>query len=48
MLRAAAQLLDIPVKDLRLCQSDVWMKFGKEILTDDPFNNNNQRIHCGE
>jgi hypothetical protein len=47
ILSSAAQLLNIQVKDLRLTQSDIWMKFGKEALPDNTFNNNNQRIHCG-
>jgi hypothetical protein len=48
ILRAAAQLLGIPVKDLRLTQSDIWMKLGKETSTDKPLDNNNQRVHCGK
>ena len=47
ILRAAAQLLGIQVKDLRLTQSDIWMKIGKEGQTDNPLDNNNQRVHCG-
>jgi FlaA1/EpsC-like NDP-sugar epimerase len=48
ILRAAAQLLGIQVKDLRLTQSDIWMKLGKETSTDKPLDNNNQRVHCGK
>ncbi len=48
ILSAAAQLLNIEVKDLRLTQSDVWMKLGKETQIADTNNNNSQRIHCGK
>jgi hypothetical protein len=47
ILKAAAQLLNTKVKDLRLVQSDIWMKYGKETSTNDPLDNNNQRVHCG-
>ena len=47
ILSAAAQLLNIQVRDLRLTQSDIWMKRGKEIAPTDESNNNSQRIHCG-
>ena len=47
ILRAAAQLLDIKVRDLRLTQSDVWLKKGKENSSGDPLDNNSQRVHCG-
>jgi hypothetical protein len=48
ILSAAAQLLNIQVKDLRLTQSDVWMKLGRETITPDTNNNNSQRVHCGK
>ena len=47
ILSAAAQLLNIKVRDLRLTQSDVWMKRGKEVAPTDEINNNSQRVHCG-
>lgn len=46
LLQAASELLKIPILSLRLCQSDVWMKCGKEQTTNDPQCNNSQRVHC--
>jgi hypothetical protein len=46
ILRAAEQLLNTRVKDLRLVQSDVWLKSGKEVPSG-LFDNMDQRVHCG-
>ena len=49
ILSAAAQLLEIEVSDLRLIQSDIWLKRGKEVQSEDQkLNNNSQRVHCGK
>jgi hypothetical protein len=45
---AAAQLLGVSVVDIRLTQSDIWLKRGKAIQDKDVMNNNSQRIHCGK
>lgn len=52
ILAAAAQLLDVRIEDLRMSQSDIWLKRGKKLvsgdLNDKALKNTNQRIHCGE
>ena len=45
LLRAMAQLLGIAVHELRLTQSEVWPKYGRSRTSDDPFDNDDQRIH---
>jgi hypothetical protein len=48
IIGAAAQLLNIQVRDLRMIQSDIWMKHGKpESSKRNPADNTNQRVHCG-
>jgi hypothetical protein len=48
IIGAAAQLLNIRVRDLRMIQSDLWMKHGKpESSSRSPADNTNQRVHCG-
>ena len=48
ILAAAAQLLNLSVFNLRLTQSDIWMKKGKENSPDQPMSNSSQRVHCGK
>jgi len=45
LLGAVADLLGVDVGDIRLTQSDVWVKYGRPVSTD---NNDNadQRMHC--
>ncbi len=45
LLAAVAQLLRVRVRHLRLTQSDLWVKHGRTRRTDDPFDNDDQRIH---
>jgi hypothetical protein len=45
LLHAAGQLLKEDPNELRLIQSDVWLKKGKEDIRD-PLSNQDQRIHC--
>jgi aminoglycoside 6'-N-acetyltransferase len=45
LLAAVAQLLGTEVRDLRLTQSDLWVKHGRTRSTDDPFDNDDQRMH---
>lgn len=47
VLGAVAQLLDRPVADLRLTQSDLWPKYGRPAgsTAEDLYDNNDQRIH---
>lgn len=45
LLAAVAQLLGCPVRELRLTQSDLWAKWGRSQPVDDPYDNNDQRIH---
>lgn len=45
LLAAVAQLLGCAVRDLRLSQSDLWAKHGRAHPVDDPFDNEEQRIH---
>lgn len=45
VLAAAAQLLGCGVRDIRLTQSDVWVKHGRAVRLDDPVDNDDQRMH---
>lgn len=52
LLNAVAQLLNTSVRELRLTQSDLWAKYGREQITDQQVNathnaqnNQDQRIH---
>ena len=45
LLRAVAQLLGNTPHNLRLTQSDLWPKYGREPSTTD-YDNADQRIHC--
>lgn len=44
LLAAVAQLLKTTVMDIRLTQSDLWPKYGRE-QSDKAYDNNDQRIH---
>jgi hypothetical protein len=45
VVAAAGQLLGTSVGELRLTQSDVWAKWGRNRPVDDPTDNDDQRIH---
>ena len=45
LLGAVAQLLGTPVSDLRLTQSDLWVKYGRTARSGDPVDNDDQRMH---
>ena len=45
LLGAVARLLGIPVSDLRLSQSDLWPKYGREPHNAGALDNQDQRIH---
>ena len=45
VLAVAAQLLDTPVRSLRLTQSDLWVKYGRIRSASNPGDNDDQRIH---
>lgn len=45
LLRAIAQLLDRPISELRLTQSDLWPKYGRSERTSGVYDNQDQRIH---
>ena len=45
ILRACAQLLASPVRELRLTQSDVWAKYGHAQKNGDERSNDDQRMH---
>lgn len=45
LLEAVAQLLGTAVPDLRLTQSDLWAKYGRDRSPVDRFDNDDQRIH---
>ena len=45
MLAAVAELLDTPVRELRLTQSDLWPKFGREERGGGAYDNTDQRMH---
>lgn len=44
LLAAISQLLGVPVDDLRVCQSDLWPKYGRNVKTGIQ-DNSDQRIH---
>jgi hypothetical protein len=46
LLAAVAQLLDVGVRELRLTQSDLWPKYGREKPSKSRYDNDDQRIHC--
>jgi len=45
LLDAAARLLDVDVRELRLTQSDLWPKYGRKGRSGDERDNDDQRIH---
>ena len=45
LLQAVASLLDTPITELRLTQSDLWPKYGHDQATHKQ-DNTDQRIHC--
>ena len=45
LLRAVAQLLGLPVTELRLTQSDLWPKYGRSENLHGKFDSRDQRIH---
>ncbi len=45
LLNAIAALLDVPVRELRLTQSDLWAKYGRAERTGGVLDNDDQRIH---
>ncbi len=45
LLESVAKLLGVATRDLRLTQSDLWPKYGREPSTDGD-SNRDQRIHC--
>jgi hypothetical protein len=45
LLGAVAELLDVPVRQLRLSQSDLWAKYGRDKKTAGRWDNQDQRIH---
>ena len=45
LLGAVSQLLGAPVADVRLTQSDLWPKYGRDVHSGEPWDNDDQRIH---
>ncbi len=45
MLGAVAELLSVPVREIRLTQSDLWPKFGRSEQVGGAYDNTDQRIH---
>lgn len=45
LLSAVGQLLQLPVSELRLTQSDLWAKYGRATTRGGRFDNQDQRIH---
>jgi hypothetical protein len=45
LLRAVSQLLGIRIRDLRLTQSEPWPKYGHQVETGGPLDNQDQRMH---
>lgn len=45
LLAAVSQLLDQPIADLRLTQSDLWAKYGRSGPSAGRYDNQDQRIH---
>ena len=46
LLQAVADLLGVPVAEIRLTQSDVWPKYGRTATSANNYDNADQRIHC--
>jgi hypothetical protein len=46
LLEAVAQLLGTPVSALRLTQSDLWPKYGRQAKAGGASDNTDQRMHC--
>ena len=46
LLAAVAALLDVPVSEVRLTQSDVWPKYGRAQTGTSEQDNADQRVHC--
>jgi len=45
-LRAVAWLLDLPVQEIRLTQSELWPKYGRYQRSGGVWDNDDQRMHC--
>ena len=45
LLAAVAALLDVAIPELRLTQSDLWPKYGRD-RSDEDYDNRDQRMHC--
>jgi hypothetical protein len=45
ILGAVSELLDQPIRDIRLTQSDLWPKFGRTTRAGGAYDNTDQRIH---
>lgn len=45
LLAACAQLMGVPVSEMRLTQCDLWPKYGRDPSPGDPLDNADQRIH---
>ncbi len=45
LLKASSQLLNVPVHELRLSQSDLWPKYGRSPGDHGDFDNQDQRMH---
>lgn len=45
LLQAVAELLAVPVHDLRLTQSDVWPKYGRATRSGGKYDHSDQRMH---
>jgi len=45
-LRAVASLLAVPVRELRLTQSELWPKYGRQERSGGVWDNDDQRMHC--
>ncbi|MGK0222517.1 MAG: hypothetical protein ACI9ON_001757 [Limisphaerales bacterium] len=45
LLSAVAQLLEVPINELRLAQSDVWPKYGRQDKSAGQYDHSDQRIH---
>ena len=45
-LRAVSSLLDAPVREIRLTQSELWPKYGRRERSGGAWDNDDQRMHC--
>lgn len=45
LLAACAQLMGVPIFEMRLTQSDLWPKYGHAASSENPLDNSDQRIH---